>query len=308
MKAKRVAPALPLALAVGLACTFAIGRQAAMAAAVQKNASAKFAELSDTFVKEALVLNPSSASQAGYHKHVETKSGKTIELDAVLDDMSAEGMQKQRDFYAAWHNRFAKETPLSSLNPEDSADYRLIDDQIKLQLLEFDEIQNYKHNPTVPVELIGTAIFQPLTENYAPKEIRLGHVLSRIEQIPRLLKQVKEYQNNADPIFISTAIEENSGNIDLIENTVAREIAAGSPHKAKYDQVAPAAIAALKDYSKWLTDVLAKAPNSGNRSWRLGKDLYDRKFQLVMEADITPKSLLADAESSLQSVREDFWA
>ena len=44
-----------------------------------------------------------------------------------------------------------------SLNPQDSADYRLIDDQIALNLLEFRNIQNYKHNPTVYVECWATA-------------------------------------------------------------------------------------------------------------------------------------------------------
>ena len=39
--------------------------------------------------------------------------------------------------------------------PEDAADWRLIDDQIGQQLLEFDRIQNYRHNPTVYVELLG---------------------------------------------------------------------------------------------------------------------------------------------------------
>jgi len=316
MKVKKVAAGLLRTSAAGLAGTLALGCAFSWAlngqpahALTDRNASSKFADLSDSFVKEALVLNPTNASQAGYHKHVDKKSGKSIELDSVLDDMSAEGMQKQRDFYAAWQSRFAKETPLSGLNPEDGADYRLIDDQIKLQLLELDDIQNYKHNPTVAVELIGTAIFQPLTENYAAKEIRLGHVLSRIEQIPRLLDQVKAYQNNVDPIFINTAIEENSGNIDLIENTVAKEIPsnssnpAGTGLKKRYDEVAPKAIAALKSYSKWLTDDLAKRPC--DRNWRLGKNLYDRKFQLVMEADITPTNLLADAESSLKSVRAE---
>ncbi|MBS2008944.1 MAG: DUF885 domain-containing protein [Cyanobacteria bacterium SZAS TMP-1] len=264
--------------------------------------SSKFGTLSDAFVKEALVLNPSSASQAGYHSYKDAH-GKTIFLDAVLDDLSEAAMKKQRDFYAAWQKRFEKETPVASLNDEDRADYQLIEDQINQQLLEFDEIQNYRHNPTVVVELIGTALFQPLTENYAAKDVRLGHVIERIKQIPRLINSVKEYQNNADPIFIKTAIEENAGNVDLIKSTVAKEIPDGSPLKKEFDAASAPAIKALEDYSKWLADDLGKRPC--NRGWRLGKDLYDRKFKLVMEADITPAALLADAESSLQSVRAE---
>jgi len=262
-----------------------------------------FAELSDRFMKDSLALSPTSASQAGYHKHVDPKTGKTIELDALLDDLRLESMAAQRAFYEQWRERFRKETPVSSLDPQDAADWQLIDDQIGLNLLEFDKIQNYRHNPTVPVELIGNALFLPLTQDYASHDIRVGHVLSRVSAIPLLLTQVKQYLSDADPIFISTAVQENDGNIDLIENTIAAEIPAGSPLKAQYDKVAPTAIAALKDFSLWLQNDLAKRP--AHRTWRLGKELYDQKFKLVMETDVTPEQVLADAEAGLQSVRAE---
>ena len=47
--------------------------------------SAKFSAMEDQFVKEFLASSPVNASQAGYHKHVDSKSGKTILLDAHLD-------------------------------------------------------------------------------------------------------------------------------------------------------------------------------------------------------------------------------
>jgi len=267
------------------------------------SASGKFAELSDQFMKDSLALSPSSASQAGYHKHIDATSGKTIELDSLLDDLSLESIAKQRAFYERWRERFRSETPLSTLDPQDAADWQLIDDQIGLGLLEFDKIQSYRHNPTVPVELIGNALFLPLTQNYAPHDVRVGHVLSRVRQAPRLLNQVKEYLSDADPIFISTAVQENDGNIDLIENTVAQEIPANSPLKAEYDKVAPPAVAALKDFSHWLQSDLGKRPS--RLTWRLGKELYDQKFKLVMETAVTPEEVLADAEQGMASVRAE---
>ena len=120
-------------------------------------ASRKFAAMSDEFMKESLVLAPTTASMAGYHTYVDPKTGKTVALDAELDDMSLESMAKQRAFYAHWRERFRTETPPASLSPQDAAEWQLIDDQIGLSLLEFDKIQNYRHNPTVPVELIGNA-------------------------------------------------------------------------------------------------------------------------------------------------------
>jgi uncharacterized protein (DUF885 family) len=262
-----------------------------------------FAVLSDQFMKDSLALSPSSASAAGYHTHLDAKTGKTVALDAELDDLSLESIAQQRAFYAHSRERFRNETPPSALDPEDAADWKLVDDQIGLNLLEFDHIQSYKHNPTVVVELIGNALFLPLTQNYAPHDVRVGHVLSRVSQVPRLLAQVQPYLADSDPVWISTAVDENAGNIDLIEHTLAAEIPAGSPLKAKYDAVAPPAVKALRDFSAWLQDSLAKQPS--NLTWRLGKERYDQKFALVMETSVTPEEVLANAEQDMKSVRAE---
>lgn len=265
--------------------------------------SQKFAELSDQFMKESLALSPTTASSVGYHKHSDAKTGKTVWLDALLDDLSLENVAEQRAFYQQWRERFRKETPPSALNQQDAADWQLIDDQIGLNLLEFDKIQEYRHNATVPVELIGKGLFLPLTQEYAPKEVRVGHVLSRVGEIPRLLNQVKQYMSDVDAIFVQAAIEENDGNIDMIENTIAREIPPESPLKAKNDQVTPQAIAALKNFSKWLQEDLGKRPS--RLTWRLGKESYDQKFKLVMGTDLTPQQLLADAKEEMKAVRAE---
>jgi uncharacterized protein (DUF885 family) len=264
-------------------------------------ANAKFSQMCDEFVKDSLALSPVNASQAGYHQHTDPKTGKTIALDAQLDDVGAAGVAAQKTFYQDWRNRFQKETPIASLNAQDAADFRLIDDQIGLNLLEYDTIQNYKHNPTVYVELLGSGLFLPLTQEYASKEVRVGDVISRIRQIPRFLDQAKTQLVDADPIFISTAIDENEGNLNLVD-TVAGDIPAGSPLKAQYDKVAPTAKQALNDFNAWMKNDLAKKPTNG-RTWRIGDKWYAEKFRLVMETSIEPGQLLADAEAEVKTVR-----
>ena len=263
--------------------------------------SVKFAEMTDRFVKDSLALSPVSASQAGYHKHTDPRTGKTIALDAQLDDVSPQAMETQVRFYSEWRARFQKETPIAMLGAQDAADFRLIDDQIALNLLELEKIQSYRHNPTVYVELIGNGLFLPLTQNYDTQAIRVGDVISRIGQIPRFLDQAKTELTDADPIFISTAVGENEGNLNLLD-TVAADIPAGSPLKAQYDKVAPAARQALNDFNSWMNDHLAKQPTNG-RTWRLGAEWYAPKFRYVMETSITPDQLLADAEAQLKQVR-----
>jgi uncharacterized protein (DUF885 family) len=267
------------------------------------DANAKFAKLSEEFIHETLALSPSSASQAGYHTHLDPKTGKNIALDALLDDVSPAGYAEQRRVYAEWRERFRTETPLASLGVEDAADWQLIDDQIALNLLELDRIQDSKHNPTVFVELLGSALFQPLTDDYAPEDVRLGHILSRLASTPRFLEQARTRLVNADPIFIKVALEENDGNLDLIQSTIAAAFPAGSKLRPQFDHVAPPAVEALKNFSRWLQNDFAQRKT--DRTWRLGKDLYAEKFRLVMQTPVTPEKVLADAEQELKKTREE---
>src|SRR5258705_10471592 len=246
-------------------------KKAGASANASATSSAGFARLADQFMKESLALSPVSASPAGYHVHGKGKAAP--HLDAELDDLSPAGFEKQLKFYRGWQDRFARQK--QALGIEDSADLRLVNDNIAFNLLELERIQNYRHNPTGVVELIGNGLFLPLTQEYAPKEVRVGHVLARMEQIPRALRQAKQTLTDADPIFVKVALEENEGNVDLIENTVKPEVPAGSEQMKRYEQVAPKAIAALNDFSRWLQDDLAN--RQASRTWRLGKDFYDQK-------------------------------
>ena len=263
----------------------------------------KFAELSEQFVKESLALQPTNASAAGYHKHTNKKSGETIELDSLLEDMSGKALSNQRKFYSDWQERFSKETPFDSLNTQDQADWKLINDQISLNLLDLENIQSHKFNPTGVVELIGQSLFQPLSSNYAPEKVRLQHVISRINQIPRLLKQAQLNLKSANPIYIDTAIEENAGNVELIEKTLAKRIEANPQLKDEFEQASSRAVPALKSFSKWLDSELRAKKNY--RSFRLGRNLYDKKFELVMQTSIKPIELLAEAEKELKAVRSE---
>src|SRR3954453_14218480 len=97
----RLAVLLSMCLLAGLAAaqSKASGKKAA-----SSDKNALFNRLADQFLKEQLAMNPTSASEAGYHKH-RTADEKTIELDAVLDDFSPAAMHRQVKFYKAWRTR-----------------------------------------------------------------------------------------------------------------------------------------------------------------------------------------------------------
>src|SRR5688572_21576499 len=110
--------------------------------------SSKFSKMTDQFIKEWLALSPVNASQAGYHSHRDSVTGKTRELDAELDALSPAAYERQRKFFVFWQRRLRQTSP-ASLDAQSAADWRLVDDQISLSLLELETIQTHRFNPTV---------------------------------------------------------------------------------------------------------------------------------------------------------------
>jgi len=249
-------------------------------------------KLTQDFIYGTLALSPVSATQAGYHQH----NGAV--LDDLIDDYSAGGLEQQRGFCKGIQDRAAA-MDAAKLDKEQKADLDTIKSNSGLCLLELNTIQSFKHNPTVYVELVGTALFSPYMLNYAPVEQRFEHITHRLEKVPALFEQAKANLIDAPEVWNRVAREENDGNISLIDKTLRD--AAPASQKAAYAAAATKALAAVRDFNTFLKDKLS----SKTSDWRLGKEKYDQKFALVLAAGRTPEQLLAAAEDDLKTVRAE---
>jgi uncharacterized protein (DUF885 family) len=248
-------------------------------------------KLTDDFVYGSLALSPVGATSAGYHEH----NGR--HLDEEIDDFSAAGIDQQHKFYSDFHNRLTA-IAQDLLSAEDRADYQIIDNQINLSLLELEKIQSYRHNPTVYVELVGNALFNPFVLEYAPIDARYRQIIQRLQRIPALIQQGEANLADAPEVWNRVAREENDGNLDLIDKTLRAK--APDALKADYDHAAAPALDALRAFTKFLTNDLAKKTSD----WRLGKEKYDPKFAYTLVSGKKPEQVLAEAEAALKDVRE----
>jgi len=250
-----------------------------------------FDSLTEEFVYGTLALSPASATQSGYHQH------KDVNLDEALDDFSAQSIASQRQFYMDFRARLEK-WKAAGLSPEQRADLEIVSDQISEGLLELDSIQSYRHNPTLYVELIGNALFNPLVLEYTNKPQRIRHIIARLGKVPALLEQARQNLSSAPGIWTTVAIDENQGNIDLID----KEIRAAVPddQRSDYERAAKPALESLRTFQGFLKNDLAKR---GQIDWRLGREKYEQKFRYVLETDRTPDEVLAEAEADLKTVR-----
>jgi uncharacterized protein (DUF885 family) len=258
-------------------------------------ADAQFDRIVDDFVLDSLALSPSDATQAGYHIH----HGKS--LDDQLDDFSAAGIDAQRALFARTEARLGA-LKSDTLDAEERVDVRIMRDAVGAAKLELDEIQSFRHNPTSYVELVGNALYAHYSLHYAPDEERFRHIIARLKKVPTFVQQAEGNLVDSPEVWNRVARQENDGNIDLIDNELRQACPASL--KDAYGRAAAPALTALRSLNGWLEHTLAKHP----RDWRLGKDLYRKKFRYVLETDATPEQLLAAAEAELVKTRADLAA
>lgn len=252
---------------------------------------AAFEALTADFVHSSLALSPAGATSVGYHTH------NGVKLDEKLDDLSPAGIEAQRKHWRDWQARL-NGLDREKLDAESKADLDLMKSQAEQALLDLDTIQSYRHNPTVYVELAGNALFTPFSVEYAPAADRWTHIIARLNAMPALADAAKKNLADSNAVWTRVAIEENEGNLALIEKELAAKVPA--EQKARYDEAAAKAAAALRGLSEHLKTL----KDTGADGWRLGKENYARKFRLVVGEETTPEKLLADAEAELTALRK----
>jgi uncharacterized protein (DUF885 family) len=252
----------------------------------------QFDQLVDDFVLGTLALSPATATGFGYHVH------HGASLDDMLDDFSPAGIAASRSLLLDIEARIAR-LDTASLDAEQRADIDVMHNALGASRLELDEIQSYRHNPTVYVELLGNGLYTPYVLQFAPASERYRHIINRLNKIPELIRQAESNLQDSPEVWNRVARDENTGNIGLI-NTTLRD-ACPTGERMRYDQAAAAAIAALQGFNHWLEDNLAEKTSD----WRLGKERYAKKFSLVLATGKTPEALLAEAETDLVKVRAE---
>jgi uncharacterized protein (DUF885 family) len=256
-----------------------------------------FLDQANRFILAGLRYQPVEATQAGYHGDANHP------LDNQLDDSNPATIAAEHELLVTGKQCFAA---AKANTPEDVADLALLRANIESTLFQLDVLQSYHFRPQDPVEMIGSGLFFPLTSTVGTEQSRLTSVVARMEQIPRIIEEARNNIKEADPVFIDTALDENSGNTAVIER-IGSMIPARSPLRGRYDAAAKAARASLDSYAAWLKDDLAHRPHTV--TWRTGPAAYAKIFAFALGPGTheTTDSVLASAEQDLLRVRGEMY-
>jgi len=253
-----------------------------------------FSFVSDQYFSDVLFrFAPTYGTQIGFHQY-----------DTQLEDYSAATIQKQIAALHAYEKKLTAIDP-SGLDAPIAADYNILLNSIRSQLLSLEVIRNWEKNPDNYSSGITNAIFVLMERPFAPANTRLRAAVEREKQIPQVFIEARKNLKNPPRIFTEIALEQIDGLISFFQKDVPAAFAEADDAKAKADfaQTNAAVIQALKDYGAWMkSDLLPRS----NGDYRLGADIFTKKLAYDEMVDIPLDHLLQIALDDLHRNQRKF--
>jgi len=231
-------------------------------------------------------------------------------FDGMLPDLSADGEQKRIAELVAQQGELDAIVKAGGLSGDARIDAKILGDGIALELLYLREIREWEWDPRLhdsfpyydPREIVGQRLSDIMHGDFAPGAERKKSVIAELAALPRFLGDAQAAlahprgKRHTPRVYLDQAIKNNRGTIDLVKGEV-RQFVGDDPAVER-------AQAALEGYQRFLETELA--PHADG-DWRLGAELYGKKFPLALQTDLTPAQLEDRARAAFAAARAQLY-
>ena len=257
-------------------------------------ANQTFSYLADQYFEQVYFkFSPTAGTGAGLHQY-----------DTQLEDYSAAGVQRE---VAALHDFEKKLVAIDpkGLDAEPAADYEILLNNIRGQLLQLEVIRGWEKNPDSYSSGVTGSIFSIMERQYAPVNVRLRAAVERERQIPQVFVEARKNLKNPPHIYTEIALEQIDGLVSFFQKDVPSAFADADDAQAKADfaKANAAVIDALKSYGAWMkSDLLPRS----NGDFRYGADTFSKDLADSEMVDIPLDHLLQIGYADLHKNQGEF--
>jgi uncharacterized protein (DUF885 family) len=244
------------------------------------------------YLDKCFELRPLEATLLGDHR-----------FDHQLDDVSREARGRWLDHYRQQLASLEQDPRTQSLDRASKIDFEIWRDELIRNVWLAENTSPFEEDPRVYGNYINDSVYLLLAQSTLPIEQNVKNAIARMHHIPRIVETARATIKNPPRSILDTAIAQNKGAIDFYENGIYQLIG-NEPLREMVRQSTPPVLEAIKGYQKFLeADVLPRA----NGEWRLGKEKFDRKLQLVLDVGLNADEVLRDALSEFDRVQDEMY-
>ena len=254
------------------------------------------------YLEMLLEETPTSASTYGIHG----RDGDPYYFDRRMPDPSPEARAHFAKKRVALQEKLSA-MDVGAMSRAEQIDHHILSKRVAYHRLLGEELQSWQ-DPLNWAGSLGSAFSGLVLRDYAPLDDRLASFGARCGQTPDYLAGVRDVlgDNTVLPPEMNKTIALSNlkgmtreGTLfdktlpDLLSSSGLDEEQAASI-KASCEK----AVASIREFITWFEETVVPRDHG---EWRLGKELYDRKYDLQLDYPLNPDELLARAEKWLKA-------
>jgi uncharacterized protein (DUF885 family) len=239
-----------------------------------------FDNYKNNFITELWQTYPSWALGVGKH-----------DFDSILVIPNEDTRKKELQF-ANNHLDSLKKFSLADLSNNNKTDYYLIENMLKGSIWSTNGLKSHEWNPSN--YNISEAFSLILSTEFDNLENRIDIFYKRMANVPAYFEAAKQNIKNPTIEHTQLAIDQNLGGLSVFETELEDALGKSNIDENTKTQIlkrADQSIAAIKDYTEWLKNLKNETP----RSFRLGKELYAKKFEFDIQSGNTVEEIYQKA-------------
>lgn len=248
--------------------------------------------LSGQFLTNLWRLDPESAISAGKYDGA-----------ANLTIPDAANRQRQLAFINEWLEKFGK-LDGSKMSDKQRTDLALLTNKLQSDRWYLTTFREFEWNPAM--YNVASSIDFILNTEYAAQPQRLRTLLKRIATVPQYYLAARASIVNPTREHTQLAIAQSAGVLSVLDdlNKAAQASILTPTEKQLYNARVTAARTAVQGYAAWLTEQDAALAQNGARSFRIGKELYEQKFNYDIQASVSAEQMYQKALAAREKLLE----
>ena len=255
--------------------------------------SEPFHHFVDDYLAYLHEVHPTGATLDGIHTY-----------DDHIEDFSRHAIEQHTRALSGFARRL-QDINFGDLTAVEKAEQPMVSANIHARMFELEQIRTWERNPQYYADTLCSSLAAQVVFTHAPLPERARRVLSKLRQTARVVQAARDNIKDAPGIFIKVGLETFRGALNFIEKDLPRAFSALDDMHLLGDlaDASTEAAGAISSYVQYLEEEMAPKARA---SFRLGRDLFERKLALDEGLTMDAERLLNIALREFQATQDEF--
>ena len=255
--------------------------------------SEPFHHFVDDYLAYLHEVHPTSATLDGIHTY-----------DDHIEDLSRLAIEQHTRALAGFSRRL-QDINVNDLTPVEKAEQPMVASNIHARVFELEQTRTWERNPQLYSDTLCSSLAAQVVFTHAPLPERARRVLSKLRQTARVVRAARDNIKDPPGIFVKVGLETFRGALSFIERDLPRAFSSLDDMHLLGDlaDASTEAAQAIGGYIQYLEEDLQPKARA---SFRLGKDMFERKLKLDESIPLDADRLLAIALREFKATQEEF--